>query len=215
MQAVTQSYSDIQISEARQAIYRLSVFPVTRDDVRIRTDLVVILAQKKWMKIIGSLTCDCCCSRRMYDAQSKLSTVKTRIMKIIHILYVSKDLEKKEMSDMCEAAIQVFNRCVQNCSDKRQVSGMMKNLDHLKIDLQSVIQKEQLKTLTPQQLSVTYRRKANNAIDYDALFGTVRTSAPGPSSSITSTSVAGPSSSGVLDHAPSAPPPSADLPKSQ
>ena len=53
---VSSSYSQTQISEAKQAIYRLSSFPESRSDLRLTSELHVIRAQGKIQKIISSLT---------------------------------------------------------------------------------------------------------------------------------------------------------------
>lgn len=162
---VSSSYSQTQISEAKQAIYRLSSFPESRSDLRLTSELHVIRAQGKIQKIISSLTCNCCCSRRLYDAQTNLAHAYSRLREVVRILVHSREIKTNELRDACVGASHVFNSIILHCSQSRK-----KDLSHLRVDMNELIEEMEKRETNPPSPPPSFPKQGDGSINYQLLF---------------------------------------------
>jgi hypothetical protein len=174
----THPYTFEQINEAEQAINRLACFPESRSDSRITSDLNIIPTQGHIKKIIASLTCNTCCSRRLYDEKTNLAFVYSRFKECVRILTKTGEIQKsEELNSACVSAARVFNFFIERCSIARH-----RELSHLKIDMPSLIQNIITSENAPSPKKPSLPRKENGSIDYDRLF-LRHTSSASPSTS--------------------------------
>jgi len=159
-------FTPTQISEAKQAIYRLASFPESRADLRITNDLNIISAQGRIQKIVSFVTCDCCCSRIAYDRRTNLACSYSHLRETVRILVATGELQNNsDLQDACECASRVFNSFIQHCSSKRS-----KELDHLKVDMPSLIKEMTDRENASPTMKPAYPRRKDGSIDFSALF---------------------------------------------
>ena len=114
---------------------------------------------------MSSLTCNCCCSRKLYDSQTNLAHAYSRLREVVHILVHSQAIKAKEMRETCVAASQVFNSIVSHCSHSRK-----RDLSHLRIDMNELIDEMEMRETNPPSPKPLFPKRGDGSIDYSLLF---------------------------------------------